>query len=104
MIKEKRDSLERFIREQTIGPGINGYRFVDLENDVLVKSDISKLFPIEYSNEIIDIVPAAVYGTGVLFPDEVEEQESSNIESVNNEIIENENEKEQADSQDSSTP
>jgi hypothetical protein len=35
MIKEKRDSLERFIREQTIGPGINGYRFVDLENEAL---------------------------------------------------------------------
>jgi hypothetical protein len=104
MIKEKRDSLERFIREQTIGPGINGYRFVDLENEVLVKSDISKLFPIEYSNEIIDIVPAAVYGTGVLFPDEVRVKEDSNIENVNNEIIANENEEEEADSQDSSVP
>ena len=59
MIKEKRDSLERFIREQTIGPGINGYRFVDLENEVLVKSDISKLFPIEYSNEIMNNIPSS---------------------------------------------
>src|SRR5690349_4105106 len=99
MVKEKRDSLERFIREQTIGPGINGYRFVDLENDVLVRSDISKLFPIEYANEIIDIVPAAVYGTGVLFPDEVKEHEGSNIENVNNEIITKEDEEEEADSQ-----
>ena len=103
MIKEKRDSLERFIREQTIGPGINGYRFVDLENEAIVKSNISKLFPIDYSNEIIDIVPAAVYGTGVLFPDEVKEQDGSNIENVNNEIIATEDE-EEVDSQDSSFP
>jgi superfamily II DNA/RNA helicase len=104
MIKEKRDSLERFIREQTIGPGINGYRFVDLENEALVKSNISKLYPIEYSNEIIDIVPAAVYGTGILFPDEIVEQEGSNIENVNNEILATENEEEATDSQDSSSP
>lgn len=104
MIKEKRDSLERFIREQTIGPGINGYRFVDLENEAIVKSDIAKLFPIDYSNEIIDIVPAAVYGTGVLFPDEAKAIEGSNIEYVNNEIIANENEGGEPDSQDSSAP
>lgn len=104
MIKEKRDSLERFIREQTIGPGINGYRFVDLENETVVNSNISKLFPIDYSEEIIDIVPAAVYGTGVLFPDEVEEQEGSNIENINNEILINENDEEESDSQDSSSP
>ncbi len=104
MIKEKRDSLERFIREQTIGPGINGYRFVDLENEMLVKSNISKLYPIEYSNEIIDIVPAAVYGTGVLFPDEDKEQCGSNLEIVNNEILVTENDEEAADSQDSSSP
>ena len=104
MIKEKRDSLERFIREQTIGPGINGYRFVDLENETILKSNISELLPIEYSEEIIDIVPAAVYGTGVLFPDEVEEQEGSNIENVNNEILTNENDDEESDSQDSSYP
>ena len=35
-ILEKRNSLERFIREQTLGPGINGYRYVDLENEELI--------------------------------------------------------------------
>ncbi len=105
MIEEKRDSLERFIREQTIGPGINGYRFVDLENEVLIKSNVSNLFPIEYSNEIIDIVPAAVYGTGVLFPDEIEEDHSSSADNpVNNEILANESEEEGTDSQNSSAP
>ena len=33
-IIEKRNSLERFIREQTLGPGINGYRYVDIENEI----------------------------------------------------------------------
>ncbi len=32
-ILDKRTSFERFIREQTSGPGINGYRYVDLENE-----------------------------------------------------------------------
>ena len=27
---QKRNSLERFIREQTLGPGINGFKFVGL--------------------------------------------------------------------------
>ena len=38
-ILDKRNSLERFIREQTLGPGINGYKFVDLENELLLEKD-----------------------------------------------------------------
>ena len=41
-IKDKRISLECFIREQTLGPGINGYRYVDLENEVLINNSIIK--------------------------------------------------------------
>ena len=70
-ILEKRESLERFVREQIIGPGINGYRFVDLEDAQLIKKNLLHQSPSAYSNEILDIVPAAVYSTGILFPEDV---------------------------------
>ena len=46
---DKRNSLERFIKEQTLGPGINGYRYVDLENEALVNKILIEEEPI---NEI----------------------------------------------------
>ena len=69
-IIDKRNSLERFIREQTLGPGINGYRYVDIENETLVKQKLIGEAPINYSSEILDIVPAAIYSTGILFPED----------------------------------
>lgn len=101
-ILEKRNSLEQFIKEQTIGPGINGYRFVDLEEGQLLEDDLLTCLPVEYSNEIIDIVPAAVYSTGILFPDDASETCSSGIALANNEIKEEEDEKDEEDSQDNS--
>lgn len=67
-ILEKRDSLEQFIREQTLGPGIRGYRFVDLENEKIFTKDLLLEKPINYENEIIDAMPASLYSTGILFP------------------------------------
>lgn len=107
MIREKRDSLERFIREQTLGPGINGYRFVDVTDEKLLTRSINDLSPLEYSSEIIDIVPAAVYSTGILFPDEIKTQDSysgGNNNPDNNEIISMEGEEDEVDSQNSSLP
>ena len=56
-INEKRESLERFIKEQTLGPGINGFRFIDIENEDT--EDITKTFEIKklptfiyYKNDI----------------------------------------------------
>ncbi len=69
-IIDKRNSLERFIREQTLGPGINGYRYVDTENETLVNQKLIGEAPINYSSEILDIVPAAIYSTGILFPED----------------------------------
>ena len=69
-IIEKRNSLERFIREQTFGPGINGYRYVDLDNEILLSKRLHREDPIKYSTEILDIVPAAIYSTGILFPED----------------------------------
>lgn len=102
-ILNKRNSLERFIREQTLGPGINGYRFVDLENEVLLNRILLKEEPIKYTSEILDIVPAAIYSTGILFPEEdkVDGNSSSQKEIINNEIITNDDEDEyKKDSQD----
>ena len=55
-IIDKRNSLERFIREQTLGPGINGYRYLDLENEALVNKVLIGEEPINYSSEILDIL------------------------------------------------
>jgi hypothetical protein len=100
-ILDKRNSLECFIREQTLGPGINGYRYVDLEDEPLLRKNLLKEEPIKYSSEILDIVPAAIYSTGILFPEEVKEEgnSSSQLEIINNEIISDDNETEK-DSQD----
>jgi Helicase conserved C-terminal domain len=99
MIKEKRDSLERFIREQINGPGISGYRFVDIEDESIVSRQIKSMLSIDNYNELLDIVPAAVYSTGILFPDEIKRQDGnhssmgglSNNESVPSEDVAGEN-------------
>lgn len=100
-ITDKRDSLERFIREQTLGPGINGYRYVDLDDEVLLNKRLLKEEPINYSSEVLDIVPAAIYSTGILFPEEIKKDGNSSgqLEIINNEIISDDDETEK-DSQD----
>ncbi|MCF0075332.1 hypothetical protein LZD49_32945 [Dyadobacter sp. CY261] len=69
-IFEKRNTLEQFIREQTIGPGIAGYRYIDIDDVMLTQKSIAEAHPIDYHNEILDIVPAAIYSTGILFPED----------------------------------
>lgn len=93
-VLEKRSSLERFIREQILGPGLNGYRFIDLEDTALTTKKLKDEKPINYLTEILDIVPAAIYSTGILFPDEVKDAgySSNEQEFINNEIVLNENE------------
>ena len=53
-VLEKRNSLERFIREQTFGPGISGYRYVDLTDEDLLQNKIIGNIPLENDKEIID--------------------------------------------------
>ncbi|WP_379953102.1 helicase-related protein [Dokdonia sp. R78006] len=104
IINEKRESLERFIKEQTLGPGINGFRFIDVENEDFQKTKIDKLKPIDYTNEIIDIVPAAVYSTGILFPQDNSKTCNEGITLDNNEGNEDEeNESEESSTQNTST-
>src|SRR5690554_4917405 len=76
----KRASLERFIYEQTIGPGISGYRFINLQNNKLAESNLYTKAPIKYNNEILNTMPASVYSTGILFPKD--ESESAEIGAV----------------------
>lgn len=93
-VLEKRDSLESFIREQTLGPGINGYRYIDLEDENIDGKDFNLEKPINYTTEILDIVPAAIYSTGILFPDEIKQDGHS---SNDKEIINSENNNDFAD-------
>lgn len=68
MIDIKRSELQRFITEQTLGPGASGYRFVRLNDENVLQSDLTKAKGLSYHNELINIVPAGVYSTGILFP------------------------------------
>lgn len=102
-IIDKRNSLERFIREQTFGPGINGYRFVDLENEELVTKTLIKEEPINYSTEILDIVPAAIYSTGILFPEDKSGTCKEGISLDNNEQTDQKDDADEQDSQNNSS-
>ncbi len=68
MIKEKRKKLESFLREQLLGPGGSGFRFVDIESQDLKDKDLKILTPLSYSEELLNLVPAGIYSTGILFP------------------------------------
>src|ERR1019366_1801347 len=68
MMKTRGDHLEQFISEQIIGPGVSGYRFVSLKDERLLATKINDQRPIDYYDELINIVPAGVYSTGILFP------------------------------------
>lgn len=99
---QKRNSFETFIREQTLGPGINGYKYVDLEIDDLVNKNLSTEPFINYNSEILDIVPAAIYSTGILFP---EDKSGTCVEGAvldNNEQTETEDGIDEKDSQNNS--
>ncbi len=103
MISEKRKSLEQFIKEQTLGPGINGFRFIDTENEKFQKYKINDLIAIDYTNEIIDIAPAAVYSTGILFPQDNSKTCGEGSVLDNNEVENDENDSEELEVQNSST-
>ena len=102
-IIDKRNTLERFIREQTLGPGINGYRYVDLENEALVNKILIGEEPINYSSEILDIVPAAIYSTGILFPEDKSGTCKEGNTLDNNEQTDKKDEADEQDSQNNSS-
>jgi hypothetical protein len=68
MIKEKRNSLEAFLKEQLLGPGASGFRFLDIEESEQLSKNLNDARPLDYTRELLNIVPAGVYSTGILFP------------------------------------
>lgn len=101
-ILQKRNSLETFIREQTLGPGINGYKYVDLEDTSLIKKNLKTESYINYDSEILDIVPAAIYSTGILFPEDKSGTCGQGAAMDNNEKRDEQDGEEEKDSQDNS--
>lgn len=78
MIKNKRDSLEKFIRSQMLGPGACNNRFGFIQDDG--SDDII---------EIINTTPGSLYSTGVIFPKrKVKHGPTLSIKSVQNDVNE----------------
>lgn len=82
-ILNKRESLESFLKEQTLGPGINGYKLIQLNEDTSKSLNYLIEPPLNNKNEILEIVPAAIYSTGILFPEDL----SKNVDYDNSPII-----------------
>jgi hypothetical protein len=74
MIRTKRDSLEKFIRQQMEGPGACNDHFCCLNNEC---NDVNE--------EVINTTPGSLYSTAILFPQrkQVENVSSNNPESSN---------------------
>ncbi len=70
MIKNKRDSLEKFIRDQMEGPGACNNRFDYVDNDE-VRDELEAI-------DVINITPGSVYSTAILFPQRVPAKTESN--------------------------
>lgn len=68
MIAEKRKELEEFIREQIFGPGAIGFRILNLADKELLMEPLGK--PLNYQTELINSIPAGLYSTGILFPED----------------------------------
>ena len=65
-IKNNRESLELFLKEQVIGPGAGRNRIVRLNRD----ADFSFLGIgfMENKCEALNVVPGLLYSSGILFP------------------------------------
>ena len=57
MIKERRDKLQAFIKEQIIGPGAMKYKYCSIDNKIL-----------SIDSDILIAPPASIYSTSILFP------------------------------------
>ena len=62
MIKQKRDSLEKFMREQLIGPGGCNYQFS------VTHSEEEEQDPSLSYGEVLNTTPGSIYSSAILFP------------------------------------
>ena len=92
MINKKRLELEDFIREQTLGPGAMASRFIDLRGQH--DDTANTIFLPHYRAELINMAPASIYSTGILFPvdetkaETIEEEEEDGANSENHKVNE----------------
>ena len=73
MIQTKRDSLEKFIRQQMEGPGACNEHFYCLNNE---RSEVGE--------EIINTTPGSLYSTAILFPQRKQGEDTSSNNSGTN--------------------
>lgn len=91
--REKRDSLENYVKEQIIGPGAYNKKYFFLENwekSEFFGKDLSKVKAIQNIKEVITEVPAYQYSSAILFPVTTQSQveSESSKEEIDNDIDE----------------
>lgn len=96
MLKEKRESLEKFIREQLIGPGGCARRFsyIPQDQESVVKED--------NAIDVVNTTPGSIYCTAVLFPKKDSLlSNDDDLDKTKGEIVDNEMESETIENQES---
>ena len=91
MITKKRDSLEKFIREQLVGPGGCNYRYSVLH------SEEEELDAGLSWGEVLSTTPGSIYSSAILFPQKEIEDTLSAQKSVEVTPIEDEEEVDETD-------
>ncbi len=78
LLSKKRDSLEKFIQEQMVGPGGCKYRF--------------GFNGLSENEEVVNTTPGSIYSTAILFPKKIESEPDSDSIDDTNEYDSNEEE------------
>jgi len=87
--KEKRDSLENYVKEQIIGPGAYNKKYFFIagwDKSEFSGKDLSKVKAIQNISEIITEVPAYQYSSAILFPITIQVDNIDTNEEIENEI------------------
>jgi len=88
--REKRNSLENYVKEQIIGPGAYNKKYffiADWDKSEFSGKDLSKVKAIQNVSEVITEVPAYQYSSAILFPVTTQSTQIENIDT--NEEVEN---------------
>lgn len=87
MILEKRNSLEKFIREQLIGPGgCNGRYLVSHNEDEIDENGIFSF------GEVLNTTPGSIYSSAILFPKKEQEDIISSTTDLGDQTTDDDNE------------
>lgn len=73
MIQQKRNSLEKFLREQLIGPGGCNNQFYAHHDEDEQETDTSLSY-----GEVLNTTPGSIYSSAILFPEKAIEDTTSN--------------------------